>query len=367
MLSILSINLVLNFNLHATESNTVLQTDTGFYYPANTSDRGGYFGWLGKNRNFQNRCHLAYDYKKQEGDKVFSVTDGIVVEARMNINEYGGAGKKGGAIIIEHQKYGGSKFYALYGHVKNFKVKEGDVVVGGQHIAYIGPYDNVPHLHFGINTSKPLLTGYTPTNNCINKIGFVNPGDFLETEEPAKYEFHGAGSIIKTEANCFGCNKDWAMIQATGNKGLVSFQWMHNPNNCDFINISAPDFGTDEITVGIIAGEWKNRNNDKYYRAKLPVSIGHPRKGYNIAAILTPISASNPITIEAKCKTINPRDSKTEISRDEIGIELTDGTIWNGSGSIISRETNPSIGYGRVKDIAFINGSWNNCFSMAKK
>jgi hypothetical protein len=360
----LPVSLALTFNLHATESNTVLQTDTGFYYPANTSNRGGYYGWLSKNKNFSNKCHLAYDYKKQEGDKVFSIADGTVVTARMNVGGYGGIGKQGGAIVIEHQKQGGSAFYALYGHVKNFKVKEGDFVVGGQHIGDIGPYENAPHLHFGINTSKALLSGYTSKPNPKNchtedMRGFVDPGVFLTNEKPARYEFHGAGSIIKTETDCFGCNKDLAKVQATGKKGLVSFQWKYNRANCDFINISASDFGTDELTVGIIAGKWSHRSNDKYYRATLPVSIGHPRAGFNVAAVMMPVEVSSPVTIRAECGTHNPRDTKTEISRNEIGVELTDGHVWNGSGSIISYNTVPSTGYGRVKDIAFVNGSEN--------
>jgi hypothetical protein len=137
----------------------------------------------------------------------------------------------------------------------------------------------------------------------------------------------------------------------------VSFQWKYNPNNCDFINISAPDFDTDELTVGIIAGYWGHRSNDKYYRATLPVSIEYPRKGFNVAAVMMPVEVPSSITIQAECGTRNPRDTKTEISRNEIGIELTDGHVWNGSGSIISYSTAPSIGYGRLMDVAFINGS----------
>jgi len=362
MLAALSVSMALTINLHATESNIVLQTDTGFYYPANTSNRGGYYGWLSKNRNFANKCHLAYDYKKREGDKVFSIAYGTVMTARMNVDGYGGIGKQGGAIVIEHQKQGSSTFYALYGHVKNFKVKVGDFVVGGQHIADIGPYDDVPHLHFGINTSQSLLSGYTSKPNPKNchtedKRGFVDPGVFLTNKKPARYEFHGAGSIIKTEAGCFGCNKDLAKVQATGKKGLVSFQWKYNRDNCDFINISAQGFGINELTVGIIAGEWSHRSNDKYYRATLPVSIGYPRAGFNVAAVMMPVDVPSSVIIRAECGTHNPRDTKTEISRNEIGVELTDGHIWNGSGSIISSSTAPSTGYGRVKDIAFINGS----------
>jgi hypothetical protein len=354
----------------------VIQTSTGFYYPANRVDRGGYIGFGSRNDNYGDKCHLANDYSKNVGEKIFSIADGVVYSASMNVGNYGGdtPARSGGAIIIQHRTSDYEVFYALYGHLQNFQVQAGDFVVGGQHVGDVGPYisdgRSWPHLHFGISNGVPIYAGYTPTAACNDYRGFVNPGVFLENNIPAKHDFHGAGSLIDPENSCYGCNHDVAVAHANGYKGLVSFQWLYEENYCEFINIDVADdmnpLADKAITVGIIAGPWVNRENDKYYKATLPVSIGYPRKdyadygSYNLAAVMLPevLPNGSSIGIIATCgvgQNWHPPGNKTEISRIQKGIGLVNGHSWFGNASIINYSTTPNTGYGKSKDIARIN------------
>ena len=348
--------------------STNLQTDTGMYYPVNMEQQNSrYLDFLQRNPNYDNRRHLANDYSVPEGTNVISIVDGVVVFANMNVSNFGGdtPAKNGGAIIIKHKKADGSSFYGLYGHVKNLTVKEGDHVVSGQKIGEVGPYYSkgayLPHLHFGINTISASTYGYESTSGST--YGFVNPEDYMKANYPEKHEFQGSGSLVSTARNCYGCNKDTVPVYANGNKSFTSFQWMYDAGNCDHVDISANS--GKNYSVGIISGHWDTRNNDVYYTAKLPISIGHPRASYNLVGIMLPSSVSEDDYLIAKCSTSGAVGVKTEISRNIKGIPLNTGSIWSGQGSIISDNTFNDTGYGKTKDVALLKNSTETSFGTS--
>lgn len=369
--------------LMAYETNKLIQTTSGFYYPGNTKhENSPYLGFGDPNKNYGNKCHLANDYYMKIGSHVYSVGDGIVEKAELNVGNFGGdtPARDGGAIVIKHTTSENKVFYALYGHLKNLQVFKGDFVVGGQYIgdvrSYLSKNTELPHLHFGINTNIPTYSGYTPTSSCKEHQGYVDPEPFLTNNSPSKYEFHGAGSLIKADGTCFGCNHDIAKMHSSNNKSMVSFQWKYDTELCDSIQISAYGYSRlnsrinmDNITLGITAGPWSNRSKDEYYRATLPASIEYPRGSWNVIAVTMPemlselkikfpnLDITQGVYISAACRggaTI-PLDTKTHISKNSKSISLISNQNWKGSASIISHSTNPDTGYGKTHDTAYIN------------
>jgi uncharacterized repeat protein (TIGR02543 family) len=123
--------------------------------------------------------HLGMDFSQSVGSNVHAVLNGRVV-LRSN-NWWAGMCTTLGscrAVVIEHQNPNGQKFWALYGHV-NPTVSEGATVSRGQVIGTICGATTYPfgHLHFGINTSSPSLSGY----GNLSGSGFVNPVQYLDS------------------------------------------------------------------------------------------------------------------------------------------------------------------------------------------
>lgn len=91
------------------------------------------------------RRHEGIDIFAQRGTKIYSVTDGIIVDLRNN--------NLGGKVIWIMGPENSWHYYAhLDRHQKDLKV--GDYVRQGQHIAYVGNTGNAkhtaPHLHYGL-------------------------------------------------------------------------------------------------------------------------------------------------------------------------------------------------------------------------
>jgi hypothetical protein len=105
--------------------------------------------------------------------------------------------------------------------------------------------------------------------------------------------------------------------------------------------------------VRIRTGEWGSRANDKTYSAMLPVSIeahsNNEDSPWNVTAIILDPFIS-PANVTASCKVSSKVGRKTAISdSNSKGIELNNGWIWQGNGSLIS--TISSSGFGIDKDV----------------
>ncbi len=194
MKKFLAFFLILFFLIPTVFAGELLQTSTGFYYPVNKKHSGAYLHFGSKNRYYGMSCHLANDYKVPENTPVYAVGIGVVESVNDAVGNYGGdsPARSGGAIIIKHFSKNGEVFYALYGHMKNFQIKKGESVKGGQYLGDVAMYYSgttpLSHLHFGINKEFPTYLGYTPTRKCENFMGFVNPEKFLKSHSPFNAE-----------------------------------------------------------------------------------------------------------------------------------------------------------------------------------
>lgn len=104
------------------------------------------FGYSGINPvTKKHYTHGGTDIKAEEGTKVMSSANGIVIEA---------AEKEGwgNVIVIKH----GEQYESWYAHLKNFNVKKGDLVNEGQVIGFVGNTgrSTAPHLHYEVRKNR---------------------------------------------------------------------------------------------------------------------------------------------------------------------------------------------------------------------
>jgi murein DD-endopeptidase MepM/ murein hydrolase activator NlpD len=85
--------------------------------------------------------HPAIDIANKVGTPVMATADGTV-------SFLGRRGHLGKTVVIDH----GNGFETVYGHVDDFRIKEGDRVARGQVIAHMGNTGRStgPHLHYGV-------------------------------------------------------------------------------------------------------------------------------------------------------------------------------------------------------------------------
>jgi murein DD-endopeptidase MepM/ murein hydrolase activator NlpD len=88
------------------------------------------------------RMHGGMDILAPEGAKVRAAGYGVVLYAGNGMRGYGNA------IVLDH----GDGITTLYGHLKSYRVKSGDVVAAGSVIGAVGDTGNATttHLHFEI-------------------------------------------------------------------------------------------------------------------------------------------------------------------------------------------------------------------------
>ena len=100
--------------------------------------------------------HYAIDFAAKEGEEVMATANGVVVEAKLDKEK--GMGKY---IIVKHNDV----YSTLYSHLKDFNIKEGDILSKGQVIGYVG--------------STGLSTGSHLHYEVIKNGERVNPKDYL--------------------------------------------------------------------------------------------------------------------------------------------------------------------------------------------
>ncbi|HCT31447.1 MAG TPA: hypothetical protein DIW31_12150 [Bacteroidales bacterium] len=87
--------------------------------------------------------HYGIDLAAKEGEEIVVTAKGVVIEAKFDTEN-----KKGNYIIIKHSDV----YSTFYSHLKDFNVKEGDVVEKGQVIGYVGNtgVSTGSHLHYEV-------------------------------------------------------------------------------------------------------------------------------------------------------------------------------------------------------------------------
>ena len=122
---------------------------TAFLYPLKYAKKTSGFG--SRRNPFNNKryeFHSGVDLACRIGTKVFAARAGKVVFTGYK----GGYGK---LVMVKHE-YG---YYSLYGHLKHWRVKPGQLVRAGQHIAWSGNTGRTtgPHLHFEIRKGNRAI------------------------------------------------------------------------------------------------------------------------------------------------------------------------------------------------------------------
>ncbi|MGF0039150.1 M23 family metallopeptidase [Peptoniphilaceae bacterium SGI.131] len=111
------------------------------------------FGWRANIwGNAGKEWHTGIDIAQGLGTPVYAYSDGTVIYAGWNNYGYGNL------LIIKHN----NRIQTYYAHLNAFHVREGDVVVKGQHIADMGTTGNStgPHLHFEYRIDNEPVNPY---------------------------------------------------------------------------------------------------------------------------------------------------------------------------------------------------------------
>ena len=98
----------------------------------------------------EKRVHTGIDFVNNDNKEVFSTADGKVIKA-----EFGENGE-GNYVIVEHS----DEYTTFYSHLNKFTVKQGDIVVKGQVIGYIGKTGlaTSEHLHYEIRKNGQAIS-----------------------------------------------------------------------------------------------------------------------------------------------------------------------------------------------------------------
>lgn len=147
-----------------------------------------YHSNVGVNGLRRSGIHRGVDIFAETGSPIIAAADGRVVRAKVDRCW-------GPTLLVSHGLDKDNRpFYALYGHVRNIKVKVGQIVKRGQQIAEMGDDiftscgGGVHHLHLQIsyNPRKIPLLGWGWAN-------FVRDGN--KAPNPHKYWANGVGEI----------------------------------------------------------------------------------------------------------------------------------------------------------------------------
>ena len=93
-----------------------------------------------------NKFHRGVDFSAPQGTPIYAPGSGKVTKVKRSRRGYGNQ------IEIDH----GYGYVTFYAHIKDFKVKKGDIVKRGQEIATIGNTgkSTAPHLHYEVKKDK---------------------------------------------------------------------------------------------------------------------------------------------------------------------------------------------------------------------
>jgi len=179
--------------------------------------------------------------------------------------------------------------------------------------------------------------------------------------------FDGAGSLINSSLDCWGCNKDAAVMHPhPGTVSTVAFQWLYNKQSCHHIDLqsnydieifvkqkaSRKHFTQKAFKVNLIAGEFISLNKVDN------------NSNWTTLAITSTRSINKDVYISAFCR--EPQVNFNEGERETISnylVNVTDNYYWTDTGSLISKANN-RIGNGVNKDIAVTFSRYNSLTSF---
>lgn len=211
------------------------QTSSGFVYPIDSPGPYTYAGWLAGGPEMppytEGYYHLGQDMEGNVGDNVYAITDGEIVYVSVD-----GWGDGNYGLLVKHRLNTGEEFLALYGHVRPNREDlmystsgpvDVPVLVGaGEAFAQIGPYDTIPHLHFGIHPGSEIPAspwGRLTVDQWPATNDFVDPIDWITTRTPHNIGLTPRsggpdyfGYTFKDSNMAGGPAYDWVDITSTG-------------------------------------------------------------------------------------------------------------------------------------------------------
>lgn len=154
----------------------------GFDFPVGPPDGKRYYNAQPFGKNY----HLGDDWNgvgggnSDLGDSVFSIANGVVSQA------YDAGAGWGNVVRVIHHLAAPDTYKnaeALYAHLLDFDIAEGDTLLRGQFLGRIGNAQGayLAHLHLEIRTvlRLPLGGGYS-----MDTSGYINPTRFIRERRP---------------------------------------------------------------------------------------------------------------------------------------------------------------------------------------
>lgn len=122
--------------------------------------------------------HTGIDFTAPRGTEIYATGDGEVAWVEMKNSGYGNH------IIIDH----GYGYETLYGHMSRFKVREGQKVLRGDVIGYVGSTgtSTAPHLHYEVIKNGEKVN---PVNFFFNDLSPEEYEKVLEISSQANQSF----------------------------------------------------------------------------------------------------------------------------------------------------------------------------------
>jgi len=235
-------------------------TGTGFAYPTGLAPTErtyygyngaykyySYAGWLARsdtgNYPLTGYYHIGQDIPAAIDTPVYPIADGEIVYVSVNGWNYNTLDNNYG-LLVKHKLNDGTEFLALYGHIRpnllslrytsSGPVNPPVKVYSSVSFATVGPYGDVPHLHFGIHPGLniPSSMGILPLSQWPDKTqsaptnGFVNPIVWIETHTPfSSLGWKSLGGYITSSPSVI-----------VDNLGKTEF-WVKGGDNALWVNI----------------------------------------------------------------------------------------------------------------------------------
>lgn len=271
----------------------------------------------------------------------------------------GSAFQTGGIMTIRAGDYYGCVANLKYGNPQN--PAAGSISYDGNEYAWSfksgdkftsKKFDLLQYRELGANKIWYAAVG-KPSTPCDNNAPLYYSGPVYLSETASTAEFQGAGSLIKPDSSCYGCDKDDAEMHPATTPTVAStvvFQ-TRNSSKCEkYVAISANKAIGDVV---ISVKKWDASPSDNHsYLARLPVTVPVIGDFSTIA-----VSSMNPVlkstAISAVCTASEKNTGvKNEVQSTPVETTFANGYTWAGNGSVISGNTGSCTAFGCTKDEA---------------
>lgn len=293
---------------------------------------------------------------RDRGAEVKSAFSGTVFLADIQ----GNIGAYGKEVIVRSSD--NPSFAMRYAHLDTVYVSNGDVVNTGSPLGTVGNSGtDCAHLHLVLykNLDSGALTRLKKGNSPKSLYGGADIyaakfySDAVTGENVSSTNagiFDGAGSLVNPSQECYGCDRDIAVMHPHPGAGsTVVFQWLYSGEKCEFLDITADK----DVNVIIKSKFWEDHFTENSFKTTLsntPISF-NKSGSWTTFAITSIDSIPSETRVTAKCQ--KPNDTFHNGSRTPMDPDFVDVTYnyyWTGTGSIISQANR--TGYGVRYDIA---------------